>query len=111
MENLVAQLFLNRYRPLIETNRVRLDPRNRKTYDFMAEINIDFDGVINILKDLKSSHYYKGPEEDRNGSPGTIMIFLYPYKGLLLYIKLKIIIIKKKDMGIVISFHKEGTYD
>jgi len=60
---------------------------------------------------LAPEHYYRGPDADDDGSPGNVMVFLYPYKGMALYIKLKIWTYSQGDAGIVMSFHQEGAHE
>lgn len=67
--------------------------------------------VFDILAQLRPEHYQKGPEADRNGSAGDVMIFLYPYGKLMLYIKLKIWTDASGDSCVVMSIHEEGMYD
>ena len=72
---------------------------------------MDIDDVFDYLKKLEPSNYYDGPKDDRNGTPGDVMMFLYPYKNTRIYIKLKNWTDKNGDSGVVISFHEEGEYD
>lgn len=66
--------------------------------------------AYDILSRLGPEHYYRGPEPDDDGSPGDVMVFLYPYKKSILYIKLKIWTAGHGDAGIVMSFHEEGIH-
>jgi len=74
--------------------------------------------AFQIIGDLRADHVWRGPESDKDGTPGDVMVFLYPYKRLapqkdelLLYIKLKIWTDPQGDAGIVMSFHDEGNYE
>lgn len=112
MNNIIAaQLFIQRLKPLLEQNKVVFDPRNQKTMKFLLEEDMDENDVFEYLRKLDSSNYYDGPKDDKNGKPGNIMMFLYPYKKTRIYIKLKIWTDKNGDFGAVISFHEEGDYD
>ena len=111
MQNLAAQIFLARFFILLEKGKVIFDPRNNKTIDFLFEQGMTVDDVFLIIRKLTSNNFYEGPEKDRNGSPGDVMKFLYNYKGIRIYIKLKIIIDNINDIGAIMSFHKEGMYD
>ena len=96
---------------LLEKGKIKFDPRNNKTRDFMFEYDLNVEDVFNILKQLKPCHYFQGPEKDHNGTPGNVMMFLYKYEDILIYIKLKIWTDAKGNEGVIMSFHKEGTYD
>ncbi len=75
----------------------------------MAERLFEED-VFRIVSCLLPEHYIWGPENDRDGSGGNVMLFFYPYKGMTLYIKLKIWTDANGDTGAVISFHEEGKH-
>jgi hypothetical protein len=65
---------------------------------------------------LESSDSWSLSIIERDGSPGEVWIFYYPYseffppfERILLYIKLKLWIGADGDVGIVMSFHDEGN--
>ena len=103
--------FLSKLKVLLDENKIVFDPRNQKTQNFLLREDMDIDDVFDYLKKLEPSNYYDGPKDDRNGTPGDVMMFLYPYKNTRIYIKLKIWTDKNGDSGVVISFHEEGEYD
>ena len=109
--SLAAQLFIKRLKPLLEQNKVFFAPRNQKTQLFMMREGLNTDDVFNYLKKLEPSNYFDGTKDDRNGTPGNVMMFLYPYKNTGIYIKLKIWTDTNGDSGVVMSFHEEGEYD
>lgn len=114
MNNIIAaQLFINRLKALLENHKERIsfDPRNQKTMQFLIQEGMDIDDVFTYLCKLEPSHYFDGPKEDHNGTPGYVMMFLYPYNNTRIYIKLKIWEDKDGDSSVVISFHEEGNYD
>ena len=112
MNNLIAaSLFIKDLQKVIEDGRLLFDPRNRKTTDFMLSHDLDTDDVIDILRRLRPSNYLDGPQDDKNGTDGDVMMFLYPYKGERVYIKIKIWKDKSGKAGVLISFHEEGNYD
>ena len=112
MNNLIAaQLFIKKLKPLLEKNKVVFDPRNQKTQMFLLQEDMNEDDVFEYLKELEPSNYFDGPKDDRNGKPGDVMMFLYPYKKTSIYIKLKIWTDEKGDSGVIMSFHEEGEYD
>ena len=108
---IAAQIFLSKLKVLLDENKIVFDPRNQKTQNFLLREDMDIDDVFDYLKKLEPSNYYDGPKDDRNGTPGDVMMFLYPYKNTRIYIKLKIWTDKNGDSGVVISFHEEGEYD
>lgn len=112
MNNIIAaQLFIHKLKLLLELNKVVFDPRNQKTKKFLLQEGMNTDDVFDYLKKLEPSNYFDGPKEDRNGKPGDVMMFLYPYKKTKIYIKLKIWTDANGDSGVVMSFHEEGDYD
>lgn len=112
MNNIIAaQIFLAKLKVLVDKNKILFDPRNQKTQNFLLQEEMTIDDVFDYLKKLEPSNYYDGPKNDRNGTPGDVMIFLYPYKKTRIYIKLKIWADENGDSGVVISFHEEGEYD
>ena len=112
LNNLIAaQLFIQKLKPLLEQNKVVFDPRNQKTQRFLLQEDMNVEDVFEYLKKLEPANYFDGPKEDRNGKPGDVMMFLYPYKKTRTYIKLKIWTNANGDSGVVMSFHEEGEYD
>ena len=108
---IAAQLFIHKLKPLLDQNKVVFDPRNQKTKKFLLQEGMNTDDVFDYLKRLEPSNYFDGPQEDRNGNPGDVLMFLYPYKKTRIYIKLKIWTDANGDSGVVMSFHEEGDYD
>jgi len=111
-DNLSAEIFIARLKPLLDSKRIVVQPRNkRKTWEFMLEHRLSADDVIEFLYTLTSDDYYEGPSSDDNGSPGSVMVFLSEYETIRIYIKIKIWKDETGDEGVVMSFHKEGDYD
>jgi hypothetical protein len=109
---LAPSIFLLRLKPLLEAGRVVIQPRNpRKTWEFMINMGLDTGDMFGILARLRPEHYHAGPEDDRDGSVGNVMVFFYPYEGLNLYLKLKIWDDEAGDHAAVLSFHEEGKHD
>ncbi len=67
--------------------------------------------VFDILSHLHPEHFGVGPEEDRDGTSGNVMVFFYPYEGKTLYIKLKMWTDLDGEHAAVFSFHEEGQHD
>lgn len=112
MNNLIAaQLFILRLKPLLAEYKIVFDPRSKKTQRFLMQEGMNTDDVFAYLEKLEPSNYYDGPKEDHNGTPGDVMMFLYPYNNTRIYIKLKIWKDENGDAGVVMSFHEEGEYD
>jgi hypothetical protein len=107
-----VQLFLSRLKPLLEAGRLDFQPRNRKkTWEFMLSEGLNAEDAYEMIAQLTCEHHCRGPENDYNGTPGPICIFLYPYKKIRLYIKIKIVVGEKGDSGAVLSFHDEDNYE
>jgi hypothetical protein len=107
-----AEVFLRRLRPLLADGKVVFQPRNApKTWEFMLTKGLVEEDVFDVLKRLAPEHYHSGPADDRDGSAGDVMVFLYRSWGITLYIKLKIWTDTHGDAGVVMSFHEEGKYD
>lgn len=106
-----VQLFLCRLQPLLMTGKLVFSPRNaRKTWEFLLKEELTAEDATEMIANLKPEHHYVGPENDHDGSPGSVCVFLYPYKRLRLYIKIKIVTGSCGDTGAVLSFHEEGSY-
>jgi L-cysteine desulfidase len=107
-----APFFLENLKPLLAAGKVVFQPVSwMKTLQFMLDQGLVAEDVFEILAQLKPEHYQKGPEADRDGSAGNVMVFLYPYGKLMLYIKLKIWKDAKGDSCVVMSIHEEGMHD
>lgn len=110
--SLGVQLFLRRLQPLLKARKLDFQPRNRrKTYEFMLNEGLTADDAYEMIAQLTCEHHVRGPENDYDGTHGAVCIFLYPYKKIRLYIKLKIVVGENGDSGAVLSFHDEGNYD
>jgi hypothetical protein len=106
---LSIEIFLRRLRQILADGRVVFQPRSEtKTRTFMLEEGLTAADVLSVLGDLEQEHSVQGPEGDRDGSPGTVMVFSFPYVGKMVYIKLKIWTDGGQDFGSVMSFHEEG---
>ena len=78
-------------------------PENKKTlYDY----NLSTNDVYRIIVELTEEDYYKGPEDDRDGSAGYIWVFIHPLSGCRIYIKLKLFAIDEVDYVKILSFHE-----
>jgi len=108
---LQAQLFLHELIKLLDEGRVRLQPRNPKTWEFMAEHDLREEDVLALCREIKEDQYQWGPEKDINGTSGNVMLFFLPWQGMLLYMKIKTWVNDKGKRGAVISFHEEGMHD
>lgn len=58
-----------------------------------------------MLKEIQIEHYQKGPEDDHDGSFGSICTFILPYGSKEIYIKLKIYSVNGEDWLKILSFH------
>jgi hypothetical protein len=94
---------------LSQPDRVRFIPteKNRQT---LAEIGLKVADVLNVIKRLEPRDRRAGPEEDRDGSSGSVMTFLRPYCGMLRYIKFKLYDVDGSTYMTILSFHEEGQH-
>lgn len=105
-----AELFLSTVKRFIRERKIVIAyrPKNR---NFMLEHGLTSDDIFDMINNLTGRTRHLPPENDRNGSDGTVMVFFAPYKDFEIYIKIKIIFDEEKEGGVVISFHEEGEYD
>ena len=110
-----VKLFLTQFGTLLEAKKVVFKPRNRnKTISFLLDHGLTAIDALEICSMLEECHYHSGPENDRDGSIGQVMVFVYPHEdlGLDLYIKLKIWTNPDTgERGAVLSFHEEGKHE
>jgi hypothetical protein len=81
-----------------------------KTMQELAELGFQVSDVFRIISKLEPRHWHSGPEADRNGSAGEVCVFMCPYAGELLYIKLKVIDMTDGSRLSILSFHEEGHH-
>jgi len=99
-------LFLSQFKRLLKQRKIVFRARNNKTVMFLLDNDMNANDALALLENLDVQHFQKGPEEDHNGTPGNVMVFLLPWKNTKLYIKLKIWKDQQNDdTGCVISFH------
>jgi hypothetical protein len=109
---LAVSVFLERLRRLLAAGRVVFRPASRrKSWEFLLAEGLNEEDVLDTVSRLRPDHYHSGPEGDRNGSGGSVMVFFYPYKKTTLYVKVKIWTSSEGDEGAVLSFHEEGEHD
>ncbi|MDA3941158.1 MAG: type II toxin-antitoxin system MqsR family toxin [Spirochaetia bacterium] len=77
--------------------------KNAKT---LFDHNLSTSDVYRILVELTEEDYYKGPEDDHDGSAGYIWVFLHPVSGCKMYIKLKLFSIEQEEYVKILSFHE-----
>ena len=75
---------------------------NKKT---LLKLGLTKRDIGSCILNLTAKDYYKGPEEDRNKSEGRVWIFLHPYSGCKIYIKVKLFKKQGNDYLNVLSFH------
>ncbi len=78
-------------------------PENKKT---LFDFNLSTKDVYRIIVELTEEDYYKGPEDDRDGSAGYIWVFIHPVSEFRIYIKLKLFSIDEEDYVKILSFHE-----
>ncbi len=107
--SLGAQIFLARFLPLLRAGKVVFEPRNApKTRQFLLDHDLTVDDALGIALQLRADECVAGPEGDRDGTPGAVMVFNHPWRSTALYIKLKLWSDQSGDCGLVMSIHEEG---
>ena len=81
-------------------------PRD-KNKEFMREYKLQLNDVKNIILALTVADYIKGPEEDEGGYAGEVWFFAPRFRGIKLYIKLRI---QENKIIVCISIHENGLY-
>jgi hypothetical protein len=92
-----------------EPGRLRFIPTD-KNRAALAELGFAVSDVIGFVKRLETKDHHSGPEADRDGTPGRVMVFLRPYMGKLLYVKLKLYEVEGETQVTILSFHEEGQH-
>lgn len=97
--------FLESLKDAVREKRYRVvkRPVNRQ---FIIQNGFNIDDIEEILMGLTILDYKKGPESDRDGYPGTIMVFLPVVNRLRVYIKIRIWNEGNADQCVIISFHE-----
>ena len=107
-KSLGSRIFLTRFLPLIRAGKVVFEPRNPKTRQFLLDHDLTVDDAFGIVLQLVAEECVAGPEGDRDGTPGTVMVFHHPWRSKVLYIKLKLWSDESGDAGLLLSIHEEG---
>lgn len=81
-------------------------PRN-KNRNFMREYGLKLNDVKNIILGLSVEDYAGGPEEDEGGYAGEVWFFEPRFRGIKLYVKLRI---QDNKLIVCISIHENGVY-
>ncbi len=102
---------LKKIKKSVCANKWTFEDYRSKNKDFMQRNGLIIDDIKDTLLDLNSSHYFKGPEPDRDSfRKGDVWFFVYPLKmlnsSLNIYIKIRL----DGDNVVCISFHEEGQY-
>lgn len=78
--------------------------------DFLRKHGLTIDDTKDIIFNLNYTHYYKGPENDRDTEKeGEVWFFIYPFMEIEIdiYIKLRLEI---NTQVVCLSFHEEGEF-
>ena len=107
------RIFLKSVKKMVDsasTDVSKIIVANRQEFiDTITFFGWKMDDVLDILYNLTISDYRSGPEVNRNhpGAP-LLWIFLYPYYGHELYIKISVGIhtSTQEETLFILSFHK-----
>ena len=81
----------------------------KKNKEFMREYLLTMEDVKNIIRKLKITDCFKGPEKDRDSRyKGFVFFFCPMFEGIKLYIKIRI---ENDEKSICLSVHEFGKYD
>jgi len=108
-EGATRAFLIKAKKTLCEKHLVTFVPTS-KTMRELAGLGLQVADVFRIIAKLEPRHWYSGPEADRNGSPGEVFVFMYPYSGVLMYIKLKACDMHDGTHLTILSFHEEGQH-
>jgi hypothetical protein len=108
-EGTIRAFLLKAKKTLSEKQLVHFVPTS-KTMQELAGLGLQVGDVFRIISKLEPRHWHSGPEADRNGSPGEVFVFMYPYARELLYIKLKVSDMSDGSHLTILSFHEEGQH-
>lgn len=97
--------FLSRMKGLVTSGKNIIFADRKKNREALIKYNLTVKMVWKILLGLTSGNYSKGPEADRDGTPGEVWVFVHPVTGQKMYIKLKLFRIGEDDYLKVLSFH------
>jgi hypothetical protein len=104
-----AQVFLKRFLPLVTTGNVVFEPRNGpKTRQFLLDNDLTVEDAFGIVLQLRAEECVEGPEGDRDGTAGSVMVFHHRWGSKVLYVKLKLWSDETGDAGLLMSMHEEG---
>lgn len=78
-----------------------------KNRNFMREYGLKLNDIKNIILGLSVEDYIKGPEEDEGGYVGEVWFFEPRFRGIKLYVKLRI---QDNKLVVCISMHENGIY-
>ena len=80
--------FLKKYKSLAcVKDSFFIVPRD-KNIQCIADLGITTPQAKDVIMNLNKNNYYKGPEEDKNGSGNNVWIFQAIVRGKCVYIKL-----------------------
>jgi hypothetical protein len=78
-----------------------------KNIQFLFDLCLTLNDVIDELFKLTTLDYISGPENDNDGTDGQIWKFRHALNNKTVYVKLKLFCEDKQDWVKIISFHEE----
>jgi hypothetical protein len=87
-----------------DLRRVQFVDRD-KNRDTLDRYQLTVAGVCARVAKLTPEQYVKGPDDDDDGSDGSIWFFYHDEFGMRFYVKLKLYAVEGEDRLKILSFH------
>lgn len=100
-----VQVFLVRLKQILKTPERILFIEREKNLEAMERFGLTQRDLLRQLAVLEPKHYRKGPENDEDGSEGSIWVFKSSVYAQEFYIKLKLFSVNGVDYLKILSFH------
>ncbi len=104
MNEMLIKLRINQIRECVQSGKFIWTKRD-KNINAINRLGISIITVKEIVSNLTVAEYHRGPENDYDGSEGSIWKFLHPITNEVIYIKLKLFTASDEEYVKVLSFH------
>jgi hypothetical protein len=108
-ETAIRDYLLEVKKALSKPESVRFVPTSKNRLA-LASMGLQVSDVFSFISRLEPRDYRSGPEKDRNGTPGEVMVFMRPFYNMLIYVKLKTFLNEGSTYLTILSFHEEGQH-
>lgn len=82
--------------------------QREKNIQSMLDLGITLDDVKTMCMALVPQDWQVGPVPDDGGKPGDVWVFHPTYKGIKMYLKVRLVTQEGTDYLTIISCHQEG---